>query len=66
MLRKCVSGVTLLVITFGFGFWAGRETTVDAQSKNRVFELRMEKVSKEHRHEKPLPPSHDAAPVQEL
>ena len=44
MLRKCVSGVTLLVITFGFGFWAGRETTVDAQSKNRVFELRIATV----------------------
>ena len=41
MLRKCVSGVTLLLITFGLGFWAGRGTTVNAQSKNRVFELRI-------------------------
>ena len=41
MLRKCVSAVTLLLITFGLGFWAGRGTTVNAQSKNRVFELRI-------------------------
>ena len=44
MLRKCLSGVTLLALTFGFGFWAGRGTTVDAQSKNRVFELRIATV----------------------
>jgi|SRR5215510_6972440 len=41
MLKKVLSGATLLVITFGVGFWNGRETTVNAQAKNRVFELRI-------------------------
>jgi hypothetical protein len=41
MLRKSVSAAILLVVTFGVGFWAGRETTVTAQARNRVFELRI-------------------------
>lgn len=41
MLRKWISGVSLVVVVFGLGFFAGRSATVNAQSKNRVFELRI-------------------------
>jgi hypothetical protein len=40
MLRKCISGGTLVAIVFGLGFLAGRVAEVNAQS-NRVFELRI-------------------------
>jgi serine/threonine-protein kinase len=39
-------------------------------TESRVFELHMERVTpppqQQHKHDKPVPPSHDAAPVQEL
>ena len=41
MLKKWISGVSLLVVVFGLGFFSGRSATVNAQSKNRVFELRI-------------------------
>jgi hypothetical protein len=45
MLRKWISGATLLVIVFGLGFLAGRQAEVNAQSRNRVFELRIATTS---------------------
>jgi len=42
--RLAVSG-SLLAITFGAGFFAGRSAPVAAQSANRVFELRIATLS---------------------
>jgi hypothetical protein len=41
MLRKWIAGVSLVVVVFGLGFFSGRVATVNAQAKNRVFELRI-------------------------
>jgi hypothetical protein len=45
MFRRCAAGGALLAIGFGAGFVSARNTTLSAQGRNRVFELRIATLS---------------------